>query len=438
MNKKQKNFDVIIAGAGMVGSAVASLLARQGFQVAILDHCKPVNYCAKAPPDLRVSALTPASLEVLRQVGALENIKAMRYYPFCKMSVWEDVQVLNSLGDMIDSHLRLSRYLKLKRRMNEITFDAAKIGRSSLGYIIENRIVQLALHQVLEECSGVTFFAPAYIQNIAVSKKHGVQLSFTEQIKTEQVDDSAIQNIKGRLLVGADGANSQVRKHFGIQQYESGYNQRVMVATVEVDKLEDGITWQAFYPSGPRSLLPLSSVEGKHFASLVWYDHPEYIKSLATFDDDEVISRFTAFFPDRLPCIKRIISRGNFSLIKRHALNYVRDGVALVGDAAHTIHPLAGQGVNLGFQDASVLAEELVNVCRKDASLLLASDLQCYHNRRRLTNKKMQYIMDGFHHLFGTEDLLLKLFRNTGLVFSARFSLGQKLVMRHGIGFAQY
>ena len=311
---------------------------------------------------------------------------------------------------------------EVKSRPNKTLFDAAHIHHEQLGFIVENRITQLGLLQAMEACESVQFFCPAQIKKLDLSPKQPV---------VHLEDD---QSITGHLLVGADGAFSKVREAAGIGLDQKDYEQQCLVATIEIEGGCQDITWQAFTPTGPEAFLPLPDVAGCSYGSVVWYNHPEQVQRLLALSDDEFISELSNTFPKELPPVIKVLERGSFPLARRHALQYARQGVVLVGDAAHTINPLAGQGVNLGFQDAAWLAEILIDAFEAGEDLGDVKVLSRYSEVRRPENQKMMSIMDGFYHAFSNESKSLKLIRNIGLAVAGKASPAVNQVMKYAMG----
>ncbi len=403
-------YDVIIAGAGMVGAAIGCALGHAGLQVALVDPIPATSYDNTRGPDLRVSALSPATVAFLDAQGAWHNIKAMRLCPYRKMAVWEKLQ------DPL-SHQPMSS------RFNQTLFDCREVNTQELGFIVENSITQWGLHQVLAELPNVKLFSPA--------KPVAIQHETDDTIKL--VLDTGV-TLQGQLLIGADGANSFVREHSHIGLVSEDYEQRAMVVTVEIPVGHLDITWQAFTATGPLALLPLPPCDNKHYASLVWYNLPENIDRLMAMDDQALLESMRQHFPDELPEIIKVVERGSFPLTRRQASSYIKKRVVLVGDAAHTINPLAGQGVNLGFQDAAALSKLLIEAYKYQQDIGSPELLSRYQQKRRPENIRMQRIMDLFYYLFSNETPPLKMVRNLGLTLAGRFPFGRKKIMRYAMG----
>ncbi|MDD7804941.1 MAG: FAD-dependent monooxygenase [Endozoicomonas sp. (ex Botrylloides leachii)] len=398
--------DVLIVGAGMVGSALAIALARNNISVALFDKAPPKPFSPLQLPDLRVSALSYASEQILKQLNAWEHMASMRMCPYRKMAVWEQRGNPFNMG------------------ASKAVFDAIDIGHDQLGFIVENRVTQLGLHRALREYKNIDLLCPVQITKIDVASR------------TITLNDG--RRFQGKLIVGSDGAHSQVRRAAKIGLSQKDYDQLCLVSTVEIEGGAQDITWQAFTPTGPKSFLPLPSISGsiadKNYASIVWYNTPDNIKRLDALDNELLMKEIELSFPNELPPIIRLHERGSFPLVRRHAHVYYKPAVVLVGDAAHTINPLAGQGVNLGFQDAAWLAEILIDAHRSGGDIGSSTVLSRYEKVRRPENQKMMTIMDLFYHAFSNDHIPLKVIRNLGIAMAGRLTPALKQVMKYAMG----
>ena len=404
---QENSFDVLIVGAGMIGSALAVALGDYNLNIAIFDRNPPKPFNHDQMLDLRVSALSYASEQILRQLNVWNHMKSMRMCPYRKMAVWER---LKEPFNSISAHL------------NRTVFDSSSICHDQLGFIVENRVVQLSLQQSMKAYKNIKFICPTLIKNINIS----------EESQKLTLDDDRV--FCGKLIIGADGVNSQVRKNANLGITQKDYEQQCLVATVEIVDGDQDTTWQAFTPTGPQSFLPLPSINKKNFASIVWYNNPENISRLISLRDSEFIRELIKIFPHELPDIINVHNRGCFPLTRLHAQKYYRTGVVLTGDAAHSINPLAGQGVNLGFQDVAWLAEILVNAHQAGEHIGRSEVLARYEKIRRPENQKMMTIMDGFYHTFSNNNLSLKLLRNIGLTLAGNCSAASNLMMKYAMG----
>ncbi|HKK56122.1 FAD-dependent monooxygenase [Marinobacter sp.] len=401
--------DVVIVGAGMVGAALATGLGRSGFTVALIDQAGPGGFQAELPPDIRVSAISAGSERYLAELGAWPAIKAMRATPYGRLAVWDETR--HPL-----SHV-------LPGKLADVIFDAGSLSASHLGHIVENRVTQQALWECAASQSSVTCLPGTTLT------------SLNNGAATARVTLDSGETLESQLVVGADGANSRVRDLAGIGVHRNQYQQQAMVISARYRGAVEDITWQGFYPSGPRAFLPLHSAGGgESWASLVWYDAPATIARLKALDDDQLIQEITRAFPTELPPLTHIEAKASFPIARQHAKSYVSQRVVLVGDAAHTINPLAGQGVNLGFQDARCLQTQLREAQRAGRDLSDPVILAAYESQRRPANRRMMMAMDLFYHLFSNRMPPLHLLRNLGLGAAKAMPFARNQVARYAMG----
>jgi len=389
----KKKIDIVIVGGGMVGLTIACALGGTRLRVAVVEQVLPDAFSSDQPHDLRVSALSLASKTILQQVGAWEGILARRFCPFKRMRVWE------TAGDT--------------------EFNSDEIDMPELGYIVENRVTQLALLEQLVKFDNIELIAPSTIKTI----QYG-----SEKSSVIYLDNG--DKLSCRLLVAADGGHSRVRQIAGLGVTSWDYQQHALVIYVETDYPQQDITWQRFVASGPQAFLPLSG----QYASIVWYHSPDDIRRLKTLSNELLMQELIMFFPDCLGKLKRVIGYASFPLKRQHAQQYVKPGVALAGDAAHMINPLAGQGVNIGLLDAAALAEVLINADLKGEDIADGQVLKRYEKMRRNENLTMMTVMDAFYRVFSNEILPVKVLRNLGLGLAERIAPAKKKVIRMAVG----
>jgi len=392
----KENFDVVIVGGGMVGAAVACSLGGSSLKVAVIESSMPQAFSADQPHDLRVSALSIASKNILEAVGAWQGVTSRRLCPFRRMRVWE------TAGDT--------------------EFCSDDIGHAELGYIVENRVTQLALLDRLRDFGNVELICPATINRIRYSAE-------------SQNDHSQLELGDGRLLsakvlVAADGGQSRVRQAVGLGVTSWDYRQHALVIYIETDYGQQDITWQRFMPSGPQAFLPLTG----HYGSIVWYNSPDEVSRLKALPHADLMAELVAAFPDCLGKVKNVLGTASFPLKRQHAQDYVKPGVVLVGDAAHMINPLAGQGVNIGLLDAATLGEVLIEARKQGQAIDDMAVLKHYEKLRRNENLKMMTVMDVFYRVFSNDILPVKFLRNLGLGLAERLSPAKNKVMRMAMG----
>lgn len=395
MNSKLNNYDVLIVGGGMVGATIACALGHSAFKVGVIEQRMPQAFAVDQQHDLRVSAISRASENILRNVGAWPYLQNKRLCPYRRLKTWES---------------------DAERAATE--FNSEDIGHDHLGHIVENRVIQLALLEQLQQLGNVDLICPAQIES----------LDYAPGASIVTLADG--QQLLAKLMVAADGAQSQVRQQAGIGVHSWDYEQHALVASVTTELPQQDITWQQFTPTGPLAFLPLSGQHG----SLVWYNTPAEARRLQALGDEAFLAEVAASFPDCLGGITSVLGRASFPLKRQHAQQYVKEGLALVGDAAHTIHPLAGQGVNIGLLDAAVLAEVLLEADEQDQDITSLAVLQRYEEQRRQQNLLMMQVMDSFYRLFSNDHLPLKILRNIGLGAAGKLAPARNKVMRFAMG----
>ena len=389
----KENFDVVIVGGGMVGAAVACSLGDSALSVAIIESALPEAFEPTQPHDLRVSALSIASKNILETVGAWTGIENRRLCPFRRMRVWE------TAGDT--------------------EFNSDAIEHPALGYIVENRITQLALIERLKAFNNIQLISPANIKKIRYTLGQDSEVELEDQ-----------RILTAKVLVAADGGQSKVRQSIGIGVTSWDYKQHALVIYISTAYEQQDITWQRFVPSGPQAFLPLS---GK-FGSIVWYNTPDEVTRLKSLPYDALKTELTKAFPDCLGQVEEVLGVASFPLKRQHAQNYAKPGVVLVGDAAHMINPLAGQGVNIGLLDAAALGEVLIEASKRGDDISDISVLKRYEKLRRNENLKMMTVMDVFYQVFSNDVFPLKFIRNLGLGLAERVLPAKNKVMRAAMG----
>ncbi|MGO3770340.1 MAG: UbiH/UbiF/VisC/COQ6 family ubiquinone biosynthesis hydroxylase [Vreelandella alkaliphila] len=396
-----ERFDAVIVGAGMVGTALAGLLANAGMQVALVEtKAAPLRLDAFGdhPPAPRVSALTPVSQRLLSHLKAWPAMAATRITPYRYMQVWD------------------------AEGSGSIHFSADEAGAPVLGHIVENDVTLAALNeQVLALPSVSTLFGV------------GVEALQTSDSGRWLVLDDGRQ-LHTPLLIAADGARSTMRELAGISVAEESMQQEAVVTTVRCEKSHGDTARQAFIAGHPLAFLPLTVGGDDRYCSIVWSTTPEHAHQLTSLSSEALGQALSEAFDYRLGQVSAVDTAYRFPLIQRHAAHYVQPNFALVGDAAHSIHPLAGQGVNLGFMDAAVLAEEVINAWQRGAPWGALTTLSRYERRRRFDNSAMLGLMKGFKVLFGSQVPALTLARNIGMSGMNQVVPIKRLVMRQAIG----
>ncbi len=385
------NFDILIVGGGMVGATLACALGDSRLKVGVLDSRAPV-VSTSDDYDLRVSAITLASRALFENLGAWDAMQRRRVTPVEAMQVWEQEQ-------------------------NELHFDAAEIGEACLSYIVENGVIHQALVERLHGFTNVHCLWPVEIDTIV----------FSDDAATVTLNDGRC--LEARLLVGADGADSAVRRAAGIESRQHDLDQNAIVATVRTEKPHRHTAYQRFLPTGPLAFLPLSE---PNTSSIVWSVDTVRAQTLLALDQAAFSTELQIALGDRLGRILSVSARQAFALGLAHARAYTGPRVALIGDAAHTVHPLAGQGVNLGLLDAAVLAELVRERAGHDVGARAL--LRRYERRRKGENLGMIAVTGGFKYLFGSARPLVRTARSIGLGLANATPPVKRLLMRRASG----
>lgn len=371
-----QSVDVAIVGGGMVGLAVACGLQGSGLRVAVLEQRVPEPLAADAPPQLRVSAINAASEKLLTRLGVWQDILSRRASCYHGMEVWD------------------------KDSFGHLSFDDQSMGYSHLGHIVENSVIHYALWNKAQQSSDITLLAPAELQQVAWGEN--------ETFLT--LKDGSM--LTARLVIGADGANSWLRNKADIPLTFWDYQHHALVATIRTEEPHDAVARQVFHGEGILAFLPLSD---PHLCSIVWSLSPEEAQRMQQASEDEFNRALNIAFDNRLGLCKVESARQVFPLTGRYARQFAAHRLALVGDAAHTIHPLAGQGVNLGFMDAAELIAELKRLHRQGKDIGQYIYLRRYERSRKHSAALMLAGMQGFRDLFSGTNPVKKLLRDIGL-----------------------
>lgn len=384
--------DAIVVGAGMVGACAAAALGRLGLRVALLGASAHTGWDPDRV-DVRVSAISPGSERVFRCIDAWPGMAARRVSPYRRMQVWSD--------------------------SGSIAFDALEIGEPRLGYIIENSLVTGSLLDAAAD-AGVELVIPARVGAIHPGAE------------SVRVVTAAHGDFRARLLVAADGATSSVREALAIPVRVRPYHQRALVATVATAGNHDQTAWQRFLPGGPLAFLPLS--DGR--CSIVWSCDDPLARELLALDDDTFRANLADAFEHRLGAVLECGKRHAFSLMARHAGTYIATRTALIGDAAHVVHPLAGLGANLGFADAAALADVVSAAADQGRDIGSPRVLRAYERWRRSENDAVLRLLSACKAVFGSRWSWLRQAGGVGLQAGAAFGPLKHALMRRATGLA--
>ena len=354
--------DILVAGGGPVGLAAAAALGEAGFTVRLFERAAAPAPFRPDAVDARVFALSPASLALLDRLGAGAALRAARVSPYRRMAVWDD------------------------EPQRGLLFSASELGGESLGAIVEHSVLAMALAQALP--AGVAHFG----QEIA-----GVETG--EDAVSLRFADGA--TARARLLVAADGPDSPLRAQLGLPTVGWGYGQQALVCHLQPERGHGGTAWQRFLSTGPLALLPLA--DGR--VSLVWSCEAALAEELLALSDAEFALRVSTASQHRLGALTAPTPRRALPLRLLHAQDYFAGRAVLVGDAAHVVHPLAGQGMNLGFGDVAALAAVLGAARAAGRGWWRERTLAAYARQRKAENLEMLALTDGLKRLYGVAPL---------------------------------
>lgn len=385
--------DIAVVGGGMVGAAAALALSRAGFSTALLEAREPAEWQPQDDVDLRVVGLAPSSIRLLDELGVWTSIRNARACPYAHMHVWDAQN-----GAAID-------------------FDAADEGRDQLGYIVENNLVQWKLWQALD-AAGVQRLCPAMVKDFDTR---------TDRVVLELADG---ESVAVRLLVAADGGSSPLRERAGIATHGRDYAQRAVVTHVVTERPHAHTCWQRFLPTGPLALLPLA--DGR--SSIVWSLPEDEARRVLGLDDEAFIKELGVASDFRLGRITASTRRTAFPLKLQLADTYQAERFVLLGDAAHIVHPLAGQGVNLGLRDVAELRDVLAAARDAGRDFTSSQTLGRYARRRRSADTLDAYGFDALARMYGWQNTPWVAARGLGVRLVDRLRPLKRRLAAHAAG----
>jgi len=367
------DFDIVIAGAGMVGSAAACALAGNGFRVALVETMPaPKDAATRSGYDLRVSAISPGSREILERLGVWQQLDPERVCYYEQMHIWH------------------------QHGAASVAFDAVDLACDNLGAIVENRLLQQTLSRACEQQPAIEWFMPDSVEQLLVNNAQRVELRL-----------SSGACLSARLLIAADGRVSPTRNLAGIEAHSGQYRQTAIVANVDTELPHRHTAWQRFLATGPLAFLPLANGQ----SSIVWSCDDVFAAEIAATDDDEFCRALGEAFEYKLGAVTACGERLGFPLGWHSCDRWLEGRVLLIGDAAHGVHPLAGQGVNLGFSDVDLLAKRVTD----SAQLATQKQLRRYERQRKSETWVATMSFSGLKWVYGLEQKPLTGIRDIGM-----------------------
>ncbi len=392
-----RQVDILINGGGMVGLQLGLALAQGGFKTLVVDAAPPAKVL-EPKFDGRVSALAYASVRMLKALGVWERL-APHAQPI------HEILVTDGQAGKPASPFSLH-------------FDAEEVGADSLGHIAENRHTRAALYAAVEACPNLALEAPASVTSVTIQADSAVA----------RLADG--QEVSAALVIAADGRESQLRAQMGMQIIGWSYPQTGIVATVEHEKPHNGVAYEHFLPSGPFAILPMTG----NRSSLVWTERRAKVPGLLALDEDGFNAELAQRFGAHLGKTRAAGPRWSYPLSFHLAREFVRPRFALAGDCAHGIHPIAGQGLNLGLKDAAALAEVLLDAARLGRDIGALDTLKRYERWRRFDSFALAASTDALNRLFSNDIAPLRHLRDLGLGIVDSIGPARRFFMRHAGG----
>ena len=396
-----QHYDIIIVGAGLVGASLACAIAQQTsathLRIALIEASAETQHFSGAHFDPRVVALTQASQNLLSQIGVWKTIVNNRVCAYHDMEVWD------------------------AEGTAKIHFNAAEVRHHYLGHIVENSVIVNALREQLAQHKNITLIQPVKVVGLIRGDKTHIALDNELTLTTD-------------LLIAADGAHSKVRELAEFATREWDYGHTAIITTVQTQLPHQATAWQRFMRTGPLAFLPLPSVDKKYFCSIVWSAEHALADELMALNDADFCARLGIAFEHKLGDVLHAAQRFAIPLRQRHAKTYIQPQIVLVGDAAHNIHPLAGQGVNLGLLDVIALAHEIERAGERGIPLSDYSILRRYQRARLTNNLSMMSAMEAFKRLFSSNSLMLAWLRNSGMRQLNSLTTVKKIIIKSAMG----
>ncbi|MRX28075.1 UbiH/UbiF/VisC/COQ6 family ubiquinone biosynthesis hydroxylase [Kangiella sp. HZ709] len=391
-----KQYDIIVVGGGMVGLAFVAGLKGTSLKIAVIEPQEVQQEFDKTSIDIRVSAITRQSEKYFREIGAWQYLDKSSLSSYGKMEVWDGESTHGA-----------------------VEFSADAIGEENLGHIIENRVIRKALFNTVKDKNNIDFYFLEHCEKVSYQKDYA------------EVILNSGKSFKASLLVAADGPLSWLKKASGIGTLQKPYKQKAIVATVKTELTHEATAYQRFDHFGPLAFLPLKEFNK---CSIVWSQDESKCAELLQLSEEDFLVRLKQTFESKLGAISLLSDRVAFPIIERTAESNIQHRLALIGDSAHTIHPLAGQGVNLGFADAKELVKVIKNSYAKKRDIGLQINLRPYQRNRSSDIFLMQKAMQFFKNIFAHQSSSIQLLRAVGLKAVNDTGLIKNLLVKKALG----
>jgi len=394
------DYDIVIIGGGLVGASLACALAEQPLRIAVIEAV-PFNSDSQPSYNDRTVALGYGSRRIFEGIG-----------------IWSAVA---ELGATAIEKIHVSD----RGHMGKTRLDCADEGLDALGYVVETRLLGKALGERLAQLSNVELICPAQL----------VSMQVEQDAATVEIDrEGVMQTLSAGLIVGADGVQSTVREQFGIKTFDVNYDQTGIITNVSIERPHHNVAFERFTPTGPLAVLPMGDIDNEHRCSIVWTVKDKDRDSFMALDDTAFLQQLQARFGHQLGEFTHVGKRIAFPLALRQAREHVRERLALIGNAAHTVHPIAGQGFNLGLRDVAVLAQVLVEAQQDGKDIGSLAVLKNYARWRRRDHMRVIGFTDSMVRIFSNRFAPLALARNLGLVATDLLPPLKKLITRQAMG----